>query len=493
MGLRLDPNAANAFEAWQKRYRDDPVAFVHDCIRWEAGKHPAPYQDDILGMVATERRVAVKGPHGLGKSCLASWVILWRALTWDGWTDWKELTTASAWAQLSQYLWPEVHKWSQQLRWDVIPRPPLLRSRELLEMNLKGKTGEAFAVASSNPGFIEGAHATFLAYVFDEAKIIPEQTYDAAEGAFSTGTCYALAISTPGAPVGRFYDIFTKRERFQQWAVRSVSLDEAISAGRILPSWVEDMRRQWGEDSPIFKQRVMAEFAADNESGVIPLASVEDANLRYTEWQAAGFPGRVTSIGCDVGGGGLHSDKTTIVLIIDGCKVRIAERYKLGDEERATMEAAGKVRALMERYNCPSYTDVIGVGAGVVHRLREQGLAAYGFNAAKKTEYMDQSQQYGYINWRAAGWWILRELLAPGSGVGICLPPDNELTGELTTPKFAITSTSKIQIEDKDSIRALRHGASTDTADAVIQGIVGPALIDEEKRAHSQELEYRGR
>ena len=39
--------------------------------------------------------------------------------------DWKVVTTASLWRQLSKNLWPEVHKWSRQIDWTKLgmPRP----------------------------------------------------------------------------------------------------------------------------------------------------------------------------------------------------------------------------------------------------------------------------------------------------------------------------------------------------------------------------------
>jgi hypothetical protein len=56
------------------------------------------------------------------------------------------------------------------LKWDVIGRGPFDGRTELQTLNLKLKTGEAFAVASDVPELIEGAHADHLLYVFDESK-----------------------------------------------------------------------------------------------------------------------------------------------------------------------------------------------------------------------------------------------------------------------------------------------------------------------------------
>ncbi|MFE2720698.1 hypothetical protein ACFXKI_55110 [Streptomyces mirabilis] len=124
--------------------------------------------------------------------------------------DWKALTTASAWRHLTVYLWPETHKWARRIRWDVLGREPF---SELLRLNLKLVHGAASPVASNKPELIEGAHADSLFYLIEEAKVVPDDTWDAIEGAFSGGRmdglpeAFALAISTPGPPAGRFYEI----------------------------------------------------------------------------------------------------------------------------------------------------------------------------------------------------------------------------------------------------------------------------------------------
>src|SRR5262245_35243733 len=77
-------------------YRDDPAGFVQDCIRWEPGKGATGYQLDNMRSLVEHKRVAVRGPHGLGKTTTNAWIVLWFALTRDAeGADWKLPTTAS--------------------------------------------------------------------------------------------------------------------------------------------------------------------------------------------------------------------------------------------------------------------------------------------------------------------------------------------------------------------------------------------------------------
>ena len=48
----------------------DPVAFIDTYIRFPPGRDLAPYQRDIIGEFPEDKRLAVRGPRGLG--CLES-------------------------------------------------------------------------------------------------------------------------------------------------------------------------------------------------------------------------------------------------------------------------------------------------------------------------------------------------------------------------------------------------------------------------------------
>ena len=457
------------------RYYDDPVAWASECLEWPEGEGLTRYQAQALSELVSHGRESVRSLHGAGKTTTAAIAILWFAETRDrAGVDWKAITTASAWRQVTKFLWPEVHKWARRLKWKHLGRRPWNRD-ELRVQSLKLATGEAFAAVSDDHEKIEGAHADELLFVFDEAKAIPDKTWDAVEGAFSGDgagkvRAYVLSISTPGEPQGRFFQIQSKAKGYRDWHVRRVLLEDVIAAGRVTRKWVDDRRAQWGEDSPIFQNRVLGEFAVVDDSGVIPLAWVERAQDRWNDFHSfcgKGHrcdPGELETIGVDPARSG--EDKTAWATRYSDDHI-----YKITDHGGlTTMETTGHVKGLLDTSGARAVVDVIGIGAGVVDRLREMfdPKRVIAFNASESTNAKDSSNEISFFNSRSACWWHMREVLDPDNGREAMLPPDDELTGELVAPRWWIDSSGRIRVESKDEIRKRLH-RSTNKADAVIQ------------------------
>jgi len=112
--------------------------------------------------------------------------------------------------------------------------------------------------------------------------------------------------------------------------------------------------------------------------------------------------------------------------------------------------------------------DSIGLGAGVVDRLRELGLPARGINVS-------ESPAMGgtYRNLKAELWYRARAWLEARD----CkMPRDDVLINELATVRYSFTSNGKIAIEGKDEIK--RRGLpSPDKADAFVLTFASDAVM----------------
>ena len=467
LGLEMGMEAPLGLLASKIIARTRLTAWMNSPTQWALDNlavNLANYQGEVMDALPRERRVALRGPHGLGKSFIGAVLVNWFATTRDlAGMDWKIITTASAWRHLEVYLWPEIHKWAGRIDFETLGRAPYSTRTELLDLRLKLRTGAATAVASNQPERIEGAHADELLYLLDEAKIVPPATWDSIEGAFSgagpdtEANAYAFAMSTPGPPSGRFYDIHRRAPGYEDWWVRHVTLDEAMAAGRISRQWADQRALQWGRDSAMYANRVLGEFHASDEDAVIPLSWLEAAIERWHIWDRAGRPdqGGPYWTGVDVGRGGDES----VTARRDGPTVTLQ-----GNRRRDTMTQVAEVQGLAGR----AIVDVVGLGAGVYDRLRELHERPLAYTGAGKTLARDRSSKYGFTNVRSAAYWNLRELLDPNYEPLICLPPDDLMVSDLTTPTWEIVSgvPAKIKIETKDKV-VDRLGRSPDRGDAV--------------------------
>lgn len=460
-------------------YLTDPVGWIERYVEFPEGESLTPYQAEALATLAEHHRLALRGGHGLGKSAAASLTVLWFAFTREAaGIDWKIPTTASAWRQITHYLWPEIHKWAGRIRWELMGRGPLTQN-ELQTLRLKLDHGEAWGQAAKDANSIEGAHATHLLYLFDESKGIAPNLWTAAEGAFSgagrdtKSEAWFLALSVPGPPAGTFYDIHTRKPGYEDWKVRHVRKEEVIAAGRMSADWADMMRRRFGVKSSIYQQRVEGNFATDATNAVIPLEWIEAANERWLDRAERGVDlGPILGAGLDVAREG--GDVTVLAMTTFDTVLPL-----IRPTEFKTQPLVAKVKVELSRYPGRPVVavDAEGIGAGIFDGLSEgidwqDRVLPFKASNSPPGNWHDYTGQLTMGNARSCIWWALRDELNPDRAdffvPTLALPPDDLLTGDLTVPTFYFGAGGRIFIESKDDIRK-RLGRSSDSADAVCQ------------------------
>jgi hypothetical protein len=116
----------------------------------------------------------------------------------------------------------------------------------------------------------QGIHARFVLVILDEACGIPGSLWTAAETIATNDGCRVLAIGNPDTPLSQF-----KRacEPGSGWRVIHVDglrspnftsevVPEGLRELLLSPTWVEERRADWGEDSALFQSKVRGEFPA---------------------------------------------------------------------------------------------------------------------------------------------------------------------------------------------------------------------------------------
>jgi hypothetical protein len=432
----------NPFIQFITLYRTDPVLFVKEVL----GVEPDEWQQDFLNAVASgERKISIRSGHGVGKSTTSSWAMLWFLLTRY---PVKVVVTAPTSAQLYDALFAELKRWVKEL-----PQP----IQELLDVKqerieLKASATEAFISARTSraeqPEALQGVHSDNVMLVADEASGVPEAVFEAAAGSMSGHNALTILLGNPVRSSGFFFETHNRLK--DEWWTRRVS---CLDSTRVSKEYVQDMKSRYGEESNAYRIRVLGEFPRSDDDTIIPMELLESAKHRDTR----AYEDAPIVWGLDVARFG--SDSSVL------CKrqsnvVQTLERWRNLDLMQLTGAVVAQYEAC-DHKNRPAeiLVDSIGLGAGVVDRLRELKLPCRGINVS-------ESPAMGgtYLNLRAELWHKAKAWLEKRD----CKIPNNEdLIGELATVRYTFTSNGKIKIESKDDIR--RRGLkSPDMADAFV-------------------------
>lgn len=424
-------------------------------LRWREGG-PALFAKEALGAEPTEqqweasreivrtRKVSIRSGHGTGKSTFLAWCVLWFLCCYF---PCKVPCTAPTGHQLEDILWAELAKWHRILK----ERHPELGGEFEWKSNhfsLVSHPQESFAVARTsrpeNPEALQGFHSENILFLIDEAPGVVEVVFQVAEGALSTEGAFVVMAGNPTREDGYFYDSHHKMRA--SWSCLHWDGEKSPLVSQ---KYIEDMRKKYGPDSPIYLVRVKGDFASATD-GVIPLSLCEAAKAR----QVAVLPTAEERWGLDVGRFG--DDATALAKRKGNVQTEPTKEWFGKD----TMQTVGLLKHEYDKAKTkPSVicVDVIGIGAGVVDRAKEIGLPVAGVNVAESASNEDH-----YARLRDELWFKGRHWL---EAKDCRLEDDDALIGELTTPKYSILSNGKIKVEGKDEMRK-RGVASPNRADA---------------------------
>ena len=428
----------------------DPVKFVREVM----GAEPEPWQAEAMMALVTNSRVAVRSGHGVGKTTALAWTILWWLCTRR---PCKVAVTANTAHQLSDVLWSEIGRWHKAMR--VLKNEIEIKSDKVLLKSAPDSFAAGRTARRDQPEALQGYHADHLLFVIDEASGVPDIVFEVGQGAMSTPGAKTIMTGNPTRTTGYFYDAFHKNA--DRWHTMKVSCQDS---SRVSPDFIEDMARQYGEESNVFAIRVKGEFAESDQDTVIPRELAAAATRRDVD------PTEVGPMiwGLDVSRTG--QDRTAL------CKRRGNTVFEvISWRDLDLMETVGRVKA---EYDSARWdmrpdeicVDSIGLGAGVADRLNELELPTRSVNVAESSAMGDR-----FMRLRDELWWSAREWLEQRDCV---LPDDEQLITELALPRYSFNSSGKIKIESKDESKKRHGGKSPDLADSfVLTFASAPAMV----------------
>ncbi|MXZ92763.1 MAG: hypothetical protein F4W95_05885 [Chloroflexi bacterium] len=356
----------------------DPVRFAEETL----GVSLWDKQKGVLNAIRRRRRVAVRSGNGLGKDFTAAVALLWYLHAHD---PGIVLSTAPTFRQVRHVLWRQIHALHR--------RAAETLGGKLLDIRWElAEDRYAMGLSATGADQFQGFHCENMLVVVDEAEGVAEPIYEAIDAVMTSVNPKLLLISNPTRLSGAFYRAFHQEQGIYETITISALDSPNVENGRIdvpglvTAQWVEERRAVWGENSDRFRSRVLGRFPERGADSLIAMSDIEAAvyeghpspqpspasreGAGGYDWSEMFLPGMGTAsgsavIGVDVARFG--SDRSVVAVRRGEVVEEISVFARLD-----TMAVAGNVVASVRKHR-PRLVNVdeIGVGSGVVDRLRE--------------------------------------------------------------------------------------------------------------------------
>jgi hypothetical protein len=436
-------------------------------------------QKTIARDVMMSKSVAVKAGHGVGKSLLVSILIC-------HWIDTRYpnafvASTAPSTAQIGGIVWREVRK-----HYANIAR----RHKDgLIDHELPGyitadnqwKTADGVILGfgrkppdNKEDDAFQGLHDAYVLAVGDEAVGLTEEMIDALSNITSNADSRRILIANPTNPASHFAKIF--KEDTGAWSLHSISVLDSPNftdekndlppetlAKLTDPSYVEDKKKEYGENSARYKARVLGEFAFDTGETLF----TEDVTNKGIDTDITPSSETRPVLGCDVARFG--DDSSVVYSYWDG-KLRFVSSW----EKSPTTETALKIhRAAIDEGAGEVRIDASGVGGGVVDEVVRLSEGRYVVIEMIGSAASPDKRQWH--NARAFWWDKTRELMSHRK-IDLDVM-DERVRDEFLSVEYKFSKvTGGLLIESKDDMRA-RGMKSPDYADAAVYACADMSLV----------------
>lgn len=466
-------------------FTHDPYGFVLYSFPWGTGElsgfdGPDVWQTEILQAVRDKLitvseaiQIAIASGHGIGKSALVAWLILWALSTFE---DTKGVVTANTETQLKTKTWSELAKWYRLFiakHWfkftataiySVVPEHEKTWRVDMVAWS-ENKT-EAFAGLHN-----QGKRILLL---FDEGSAIADKIYEVSEGALTDLNTEILwfVFGNPTRNTGRFFDCFNKFRH--RWMTKQIDSRTAKMANKTqIQKWIDDL----GEDSDFVRVRVRGVFPNTSEHQFIPSSYVELARGKHLQEQQYNFSAKIITLDNAWTGG-----DEIVIGMRQGLKFSILATFPKNDDD---MKIAGQLALHEDEQKADAVFIDLGYGTGVYSAGKQlkRNWILIPFGGA--------SPDAGFVNLRAHMWNVMKQWLKDGGAI----PDDPVLCADLTGPEAYVVATGanagKVYLESKEDMKK-RGLASPNKADALALSFAVPVRPKDpmEQYQNSQKKEY---
>ena len=450
-------------------YYDDPLGWVMWAFPWgekdddlNGFDGPDEWQIDLLrswgeqirsrgfdGVIPVDpQQFGIASGHGIGKSALTAWIILFIMSTRP---HCKGIVTANTSDQLRTKTWSELGKWRKMCitgHWFEYNN-----GRASMSIYRHGHSEtwrcDAQTCREENSESFAGLHAANSTpfYIFDEGSAVPDKIYEVAEGGKTDGEPMHFVFGNPTRNTGKFHEIFHAQKH--RWVVRQIDSRTAkMTNKKLIQEWIDD----YGEDSDFVRVRVLGRFPKAGDMQFIPHDVVSIAAGRTTQY----LPNDPLICGVDVARGG---DDNNMVQFRRGYDAQSEKAYRIpGEKTRDSMRLISKLCDIFDRHKPHViFLDSGGLGGPIGDRLRQLGYhvidVGFGDNAADEVAYKSRTAEM---------WGRMRNWLFAGG----CIKNHPTLETDLTNRLYDHNDKNQLILERKKDMKG-RGLASPDWADAL--------------------------
>lgn len=459
---------------------DDVGSFTHDPLGhalyaypWESDRlpdvGPREWQRNALDIIGkhlrdpetrhTPCRIAIASGHGIGKSALIAMITKWGLDTCE---DTRIVVTANTESQLDTKTSPEITKWCNLSITSDWFKPTTRSVSSTQKGHEKSWRADLVTWSANNTEAFAGLHnlGKRIIVIYDEASGIDPKVWEVTLGALTDeGTeIIWIAFGNPTLNKGTFRECFGKARNL--WKTEQIDSRTVEGTNK---AYLDELIETYGIKSDIVKVRVLGQFPSASSLQFIPSDLVEAARVRDIEVDYA----EPVVLGVDVARFG---DDSSTIYTRKGRDGNFMPPIKLHGID--TMALAGKV-AEHARVTGAAVVNVDegGIGAGVLDRLVQMGVAAVGVQfGSNPLGVVKLSHGVKVANRRAEIWAIMRDWLP-----GAMIPDDQELADDLTGIEYGFNANDEILLEKKEHMKK-RGLASPDNGDGLALTFATPVL-----------------
>jgi len=462
----------NAASAKLKRWRDNPVAFVHENFRAD----PDPWQRDLLDAFASKdpkkMRISLQACVGPGKTA---------GLAWCGWNFLacygekgehpKGAAVSVSWSNLKANLWPEFSKWQQRseflssaFTWSA-ERIYAIHHPEtwFLDARSWAKTADPERLGKT----LSGLHSRFVLGLIDESGEIPIEILKSADQALSNCVFGKIVqAGNPSSHEGMLY-VAANAQRHLWHVIRITGDPDKPNAwqksARVMKEapgaleWAKEQIRIYGRDDPWVMYSILGEFPPAAINALLSDTEVNAAMERH--FRKDEYEWAQKRLGIDAAWMG---DDKWVIFPRQG----LASFKPVAMRHPKTEEIGARVIMAKQRFGSEReyFDNTGGFAAGASDFYQAAGYTPI------RVDFSGKPIDPRFFNKRAEMWWNAAQAIKQGAG----LPPVPELIAELTQTTYSYKG-GKLLIMPKELLKT-KIGRSPDYADGYVLTYAEPDM-----------------